>query len=149
LSTEKSAQQRRDCHPGARVVLLLRVTRLLLVGLGGMVGSIARFWLSASVQGASGGSPFPFGTLTVNIIGSFILGIVMTLQLEREIISPEIRVLLGAGFCGGFTTMSTFSYETMYLLQYGNTGTALANVGASLVTCLAAVWAGVLVGRLF
>ncbi len=131
------------------MVLLPRVTRIVLVGIGGMLGSIARFWLSATVQSAVGGTPFPYGTLTVNIIGSFILGIVMTLQMERELISPEIRVLLGAGFCGGFTTMSTFSYETMWLLGDGQTGAALANIVASIVTCLAAVWAGILVGRLF
>src|SRR5262245_57688951 len=94
LSTKNSARTRPDCHSEARGVLVLRVMRILLVGLGGMVGSIARFWLSAAVQGAAGGTPFPYGTLAVNIIGSFILGIVITLQMEREIVSPEIRVLL-------------------------------------------------------
>jgi CrcB protein len=123
------------------------VYRTLLVAFGGLVGSIARYWLSGWAQNASG-SDFPVGTLTVNILGSFILGLVMTMSLERGLISAETRLLLGSGFCGGFTTMSTFSYETLALLQYGNTVPALTNIGLSLASCLTAVWVGSIAGRL-
>jgi len=122
------------------------VYRTLLVALGGLVGSIGRYWLSGWAQNL-GGSDFPVGTLTVNILGSFILGLVMTMSIERGLISPETRLLLGTGFCGGFTTMSTFSYETMALLQYGNTVSALTNIGLSLASCVIAVWVGSIAGR--
>ena len=120
--------------------------RTLLVAFGGLVGSIARYWLSGWAQNV-GGSEFPVGTLTVNILGSFILGLVMTMSIERGLISAETRLLLGTGFCGGFTTMSTFSYETLALLQYGNTASALTNIGLSLASCLIAVWVGSIAGR--
>ena len=94
------------------------------------------------------GSGFPVGTLVVNLLGSFILGVVMTWSLERGLISPEVRILLGTGFCGGFTTMSTFSYETMALVQYDSATRALANVALSLGGCLVSVWLGSLTGRI-
>jgi fluoride exporter len=124
------------------------VYRTLLVATGGLVGSVARYWMAGWVQNLNG-SDFPFGTLAVNVVGSFILGLVMTLALERGLLSAEVRILLGTGFCGGFTTMSTFSYETFALAQYGSPADALSNVALTLVTCLAAVWLGGLVGRLF
>src|SRR6185369_328506 len=100
-----SAPRRRDpAGPHARV------TRTLLVSLGGLVGSVARYWLSGFVQQVSGGE-FPLGTLAVNVLGSFVLGLVMALSLERGVVSPNARILLSVGLCGGFTTMSTFSYE--------------------------------------
>jgi CrcB protein len=123
------------------------VYRTLLVAAGGLVGSVARYWLAGWVQYARG-SDFPIGTLAVNILGSFILGVVMTVSLERGLISAETRILLGTGFCGGFTTMSTFSYETLALLQHGSPAAAFANVGLSLILCLTGVWIGIFVGRL-
>jgi CrcB protein len=122
------------------------VYRTLLVAAGGLVGSVARYWLAGWVQSANG-SNFPLGTLAVNVLGSFILGLVMALSLERGMVSAETRILLGTGLCGGFTTMSTFSYETLALLQSGGTAAALANLGFTLVLCLAAVWAGLIAGR--
>lgn len=109
---------------------------------------MARYWLATWVQDAHGGA-FPFGTLAVNILGSFALGLLMTLALEREIVSPELRLLLGVGFCGGFTTMSTFSHETMALMQNGNAAAGLANIGLSLAACLAGVWLGSVTARAF
>jgi CrcB protein len=123
------------------------VYRTLLVAFGGLVGSVARYWLAGWVQHANG-SAFPFGTLAVNLLGSLIVGMVLTMSLERGMISAETRILLGTGLCGGFTTMSTFSYETLALLQSGSTGAALANVGVTLLGCLFAVWAGSVAGRL-
>jgi CrcB protein len=122
------------------------VYRTLLVAAGGLVGSVARYWLAGWVQSANG-TTFPFGTLAVNVLGSFILGLVVTMSLERGLISADARILLGTGLCGGFTTMSTFSYETLALLQSGGTAAALANLGFTLVLCLTAVWAGMLAGR--
>ena len=122
--------------------------RALLVAVGGLVGSVARYGLAGVVQTAQG-SEFPVGTLAVNILGSFILGLVMTMSLERGLISPEIRILLGTGFCGGFTTMSTFSYESLALLQYGSPASALLNIGVTLGCCLTAVWLGSITGRVF
>jgi len=124
------------------------VYRTLLVALGGLVGSVARYWLAGWVQDMNG-SQFPFGTLAVNLSGSFILGLVMTLALERGLLSADVRILLGTGFCGGFTTMSTFSYETFALFQYGSPVDAVSNIGLTLVSCLSAVWLGALTGRLF
>jgi fluoride exporter len=122
------------------------VYRIFLVAVGGLVGSVARYLLAGWVQNLNG-AQFPFGTLTVNVLGSFILGMVMTLSLERGLISPEVRILLGTGLCGGFTTMSTFSYETVALLQYDNPTAALGNIALSLAGCLASVWLGGLAGR--
>ena len=102
--------------------------------------------MSGGVQ-ALHGSEFPYGTLAVNVLGSFILGLVMTLSLERGLISAETRILLGTGFCGGFTTMSTFSYETLILLQYGSVTAALRNIALSFGACLSAVWLGSVAGR--
>jgi len=79
--------------------------RPVLVAVGGLVGSVARYWLSGLMQ-RMGDGDFPTGTLAVNIIGSFVIGLVMALSLERGRIDEELRILLTTGFCGGFTTMS-------------------------------------------
>ena len=121
--------------------------RTLLVALGGSVGSVARYWLAGWSQSVIG-TPLPGGTLLVNVIGSFILGLLMTLSLERGTIGAEVRILLGAGFCGGFTTMSTFSYETIALAQQGSIATAVAYIGGTLITCIGAAWLGVIAGRM-
>ncbi len=123
------------------------MSRAVLVGVGGLVGSLARYWLAGLVQRLNG-SEFPAGTLTVNVIGSFVVGLVMVLSLERGLLDANMRLLLAVGLCGGFTTMSTFSYETVALLRDGETLLAMANLGASISTCFLAVWLGSLVGRL-
>ena len=115
--------------------------RALLVGGGGFLGSMARYWLAGVVQRWNG-TDFPAGTLAVNILGSFILGAVLALSFDRDLISPNARLFLGAGFCGGFTTMSTFSYETLALLREGSVLAGIGNLTASLVSCLSAVWLG-------
>ena len=118
-----------------------------MVALGGVVGCVARYWLAGFVQ-QLGSSDFPYGTLAVNILGSLVIGVVMTLSLERGLLSAETRVLLATGFCGGFTTMSTFSYETLALLRDGQAALALGNVGASVFGCTAAVWLGQVLARI-
>ena len=121
--------------------------RWVLVGCGGFVGSVARYALSGIVQRWAD-TAFPLGTLAVNVAGSFILGLVAALALERNLIGPETRLLLAVGFCGGFTTMSTLSYETLALLREAGYGAALGNVTLSIVACLTAVWLGDALGRL-
>jgi CrcB protein len=111
-----------------------------------MVGSIARFWLTMWIQ-RLGGTPFPLGTVTVNVLGSFVLGVVLALTLHRGEAAHPLRALLGVGFCGGFTTMSTFSYETVALWQEGQTALAAGNVLLTLVVCVGAVWLGLVAGR--
>ena len=120
--------------------------RVLLVALGGLVGCLARYWLAGVVQ-RLGDHGFPSGTLAVNIVGSLMIGIVMTLSLERGLVDERFRILLTTGFCGGFTTMSTFSYETFALLQGGEQLLAIANTGVTFAACLGAVWLGSVIAR--
>jgi CrcB protein len=123
------------------------VPRTILVGLGGLVGSLARYWLAGVMQRLNG-MDFPVGTLTVNVLGSFVVGVVMVLSLERGLLNADMRLLLAVGLCGGFTTMSTFSYETMALLRDGEMALAFSNLSVTLGLCFLAVWLGGLVGRL-
>jgi CrcB protein len=120
--------------------------RFFLVALGGIVGCVARYWLSGVVQ-RLGDHGFPSGTLAVNIVGSLLIGVVMTLSLERGLVDERLRILLTTGFCGGFTTMSTFSYETFALLQDGENLLAIANTGVTFAACLGAVWLGSIIAR--
>jgi len=122
-------------------------TPILLVAIGGLVGSVARYWLSGIAQSLTGAG-FPSGTLAVNILGSFVVGLVMSLSLDRGLLDDHFRILLTTGFCGGFTTMSTFSYETLALLRDGEQLLALGNVGATFAACLGAVWLGSVLARL-
>jgi fluoride exporter len=117
------------------------------VAVGGLVGSVARYWLAGVVQNFTDHA-FPTGTLAVNVLGSFVIGLVMVLSLERGLLDDELRILLATGFCGGFTTMSTFSYETLALVRDGEGLSALGNVGITLAACFAATWAGAVVARL-
>jgi CrcB protein len=120
----------------------------MLVAVGGLIGSMLRYWLAGVVQRATDGAAFPAGTLVVNVAGSFVIGVVMALSLERGLLNDDLRIFLTTGFCGGFTTMSTFSYETMALLRDGETLLAFGNVGATLGACFGAVWLASVVARL-
>ena len=113
----------------------------LLVALGGLIGSVGRYWLAGLVQSGSD-SPFPLGTLSVNVLGSFVVGLVMALSLDRGLVPANVRLFLATGFCGGFTTMSTFSYETLALVRDGEMLLALGTIGLTLVACLVAVMLG-------
>jgi CrcB protein len=116
--------------------------RILLVGLGGFVGSILRYWLSGLAQNAAAGSVFPIGTLVVNVIGCVAIGALSELAEARGFMSPETRALLIVGLLGGFTTFSAFANETMNALRDGALAVALTNIVLSLAACLAAVWGG-------
>ena len=122
------------------------LSRPALVAIGGVVGCVARYWLSGIVQRLSNHG-FPSGTLAVNVLGSLIIGLVMTLSLERGVLDEDLRLLLTTGFCGGFTTMSTFSYETLALLRDGEHVLALGNTGATFAACLGATWLGTIIAR--
>lgn len=117
------------------------MVRVLLVGLGGCIGSVLRYWLSGAVQQAAG-APFPFGTLAVNVLGSLAIGVLSELADEHQVLTPETHGLLVVGLLGGFTTFSAFANDTVNGLRGGLTVIAVANVVVSVVTCLAAVWLG-------
>ena len=116
------------------------------VALGSAVGGVARFALASLVQQRVGPN-FPAGTLVVNISGSFVLGLVLRYALGTQAITPEVRVLLTTGFCGGYTTFSTFAYDTMLLLEEGQTPRAGLYVMLSVALSLAGAWLGILGGR--
>ena len=114
--------------------------KLLYVGLGGFIGAIGRYWLTGLAQRLSSG--FPLGTLVVNVLGSFVIGFLATLFLEKILVTMEWRLFILIGLLGAFTTFSTFSWESLSLLRNGDWGFALLYVGGNLVGCLLAVWAG-------
>jgi len=119
------------------------VTRILAIAVAGALGALARYGFAGLVQRWAG-ARFPVGTLAVNVAGCFLIGLLATYSLERWSISPTARTALLVGFLGAFTTFSTFSYETLALLREGALWRAGLNVGLSLLLCLAATWAGVM-----
>ena len=119
------------------------------VAAGGALGSMARFWLTGAVAALTG-PRFPYGTLLINILGSFVIGVVagLTLTPERLGMHPDLRIFLMVGICGGFTTFSAFSLQTLELLQAGAVVPALLYVAASVLLCVLFVWFGWALGRL-
>jgi CrcB protein len=124
-------------------------TTWLAVAAGGALGSLARFWLAAAMTALTG-PRFPWGTLLINVAGSAIIGMVAaaTLTPARVAMHPDLRVFLMVGICGGFTTFSAFSLQTLELLQSGDVWPAVGYIAGSIVFCLVAVWTGFLLGRL-
>ena len=119
---------------------------VLLVFAGGGLGALARWWLSSVVQKYT--SPFfPWGTLAVNLLGSLLLGFIMEASAIYGVFTRQQRLLLATGFCGGFTTFSTFSYETFSLLAEGPSLYALANIALNVLGGLAAVYLGMVAAR--
>lgn len=118
---------------------------VLLVAVGGAVGSVARYLVSTAVQ-TRVGLGFPLGTFVVNIVGSFLIGTVFGL-FEAGNLSPRGRLLIGIGFLGGFTTFSTFSYESFVLLTGRSIAFFLTNTLGSVVSGLLACWGGLVVTR--
>jgi len=106
---------------------------LLMVGLGGAAGSILRYWLGGLVQHRLEATGFPAGTLAVNLLGCFAIGALSGVVETRHAFSPDLRLLLGAGLLGGFTTFSAFGNETINLLRAGQSGLAATNVVSSVV----------------
>jgi CrcB protein len=115
----------------------------LWVGVGGVIGTLCRFWLSSAIAGWFG-ELFPWGTLVINVTGSFAIGFFATLTDPQGtlLVRPEMRSFFMIGFCGGYTTFSSFSLQTLRLAQDGQWGAAAVNVVASNVGCLVAVWLG-------
>jgi CrcB protein len=119
---------------------------LLLIGLGGFAGAIARYVVDGAVAERTGGA-FPWGTLAVNVSGSFALGLLFALTAERAILPAEIRGPVLIGFIGAYTTFSTYTLESWRLVETGEIGAALANLIGSVVLGIVAVVAGLAIGR--
>jgi CrcB protein len=123
------------------------MNQLIVVALGGACGAITRFLVSSGIYQWLG-RDFPYGTLVVNVIGSFLMGLLTEgLILHRISIGMEYRAAILIGFIGAFTTFSTFSLETFYLLEQGSVSRAALNIAVSVGGCLLAVWLGLLCGK--
>ena len=121
--------------------------RYVMVLLGGGVGALVRYVLGLAIAERIGGR-FPLGTLVINVTGSFLIGVLMTLFTERLQLHPNWRLLLVVGFLGGYTTFSTFEYETLRAVQDGGKWIGLLNVTGSVVLGYIAVWIGsAIIGR--
>src|SRR5437867_670861 len=118
-----------------------------MVMMGGAFGSLARFVTGTAIMGGFGGR-FPLGTLFVNVTGSFLIGLIMTLLTERWQLHPNWRLLLVVGFLGGYTTFSSFEYETYRAVRDGGKWVGLLNIVGSVVLGYIAVWIGAaIIGR--
>lgn len=115
--------------------------KVLLVGIGGFLGSVARYLVSGFIQDRTG-EIFPFGTLVVNVIGCFVIGALSELAEARAFLSPETRALMVVGVLGGFTTFSAFGNETVNLLRDGEWTFAVMNLLAHAALAIGAVWVG-------
>ncbi len=125
----------------------MSVWNTVLVFLGGGIGATARYGLQGLIYRFAR-STFPYGTLAVNVSGCFIIGFLMVALEERFLINPSIRMFLTIGILGGFTTFTSFSYETVALLRDGELFMGLMNVLASVLLCLAGTGVGVILGKL-
>jgi len=118
----------------------------LSIAAGGAAGALLRFWVSTGTY-ALLGRGFPYGTLAVNVIGSLLMGFLYVFFLERMTVSPEIRGAILIGLLGAFTTFSTFSIETLNLIEQADYMKAVLNILVSVAACLFAAWLGLTVGR--
>ena len=116
------------------------------VAAGGAAGALLRYWVSLGVH-ALAGRGFPWGTLVVNVAGSLAMGVLYVALVERADLDPAWRAGLLIGLLGAFTTFSTFSIETLNLIEQGETVPAALNAAGSVALCLLACWAGIVAGR--
>jgi CrcB protein len=123
-----------------------QLPRLLLIGLAGFVGTLARYWLSGWTARRFG-ETFPAGTLIVNLLGCFLAGLMAYLMFERFVVSPTARTVLLIGLLGGFTTFSSFGLQSFNLLREGEVGLALANILVSNTVGIFMVWLGYSVAK--
>ena len=118
----------------------------MAIAAGGAIGALFRYWVSSGVHNVAGRS-FPYGTLTVNVLGSLLIGLLYVVFNERVELAPHWRALLMVGVLGAFTTFSTFSMETLELLEQRELFKALLNVLLNVVFCIFAAWIGVILTR--
>lgn len=123
------------------------MTTYLAIALGGALGAVSRYWLSTTMERFNG-SQFPLGTFSVNLFGSFLIGVLFIIFAEKLHLSAQWRPLLVIGFLGAMTTFSTFSLDALLLFQQGHYNTALFYVLSSVVLCLFAAFAGMQLTRL-
>ena len=121
--------------------------QLLIVGIGGFIGSIARFWVS-KLNLHWHYLSIPIGTLTVNVLGSLLIGFLAGISAKSEILSPSLRLFLMVGICGGFTTFSSFTNENLTLMQNGQIFSMLLYTGLSLILGFSAVYIGYAISNL-
>jgi fluoride exporter len=122
--------------------------KVLIISVGAVTGALSRYWLGLWAA-ARWGEGFVYGTLLINLLGSFVLGLFLALNLDKGMLTLNLRYLVAVGWCASFTTYSTFSWDTFRYLQEGNLRLAAANVALTLFGCLLATWAGVQVAKLF
>jgi CrcB protein len=121
--------------------------KLTLIGLAGFIGTLSRYWLSGVVARRYG-ETFPMGTLVVNLVGCFLVGLLFYLLQERFLVNQTVRTVVLIGFLGGFTTFSSFGLQTFTLLQDGEFGIAALNILGANVIGLVLVWAGYTLARI-
>ncbi|MHB8534088.1 MAG: fluoride efflux transporter CrcB [Sulfuricaulis sp.] len=122
------------------------MNQVLAIAAGGALGSVLRFWLSTWVHTLAGRG-FPYGTLTVNVLGCLAMGFLLVLFVDRFSDNTVLRAGVLIGVLGGFTTFSSFSIETFNLIEQGAVFKAVLNMAGSLVLCVGATWIGVILGR--
>ncbi len=122
------------------------MTNILIIGIGGFVGAVSRYGLALWI-GQRWGRAFPLGTFVINVSGSFLIGLLMTLMAERFTVNPQWRLLLVVGFLGAYTTFSTFEYETGSLLKDGEWTFAMLNVILSVVAGFVALKLGEVIAK--
>ena len=119
----------------------------LFVFLGGGIGASARYWLSGAVYRFLP-TDFPYGNLVVNTAGCLLIGVLVSSMEERFLVQPGVRVFLAIGILGGFTTFSSFTYETLALFRDGESLRASVNIFSTVIGCLGATWMGMQLGKL-
>jgi CrcB protein len=125
---------------------ITNLLKFIMVGIGGFLGAVARFWLGSYIIGKMG-TRFPYGTFVINISGSFLVGLILTLLEQKGQWSSNWRYLIPIGFIGAYTTFSAFEYETLRSVQEGQFLMSFLNVTLSVVVGFAAVWAGFAAGK--
>jgi CrcB protein len=128
---------------------MLGLKQMLIVGLGGGLGTIARYKLGGFILHRTEAADFPWSTLVVNLIGCFAIGLLAALAERHDLFSPPTRIFLFSGFLGGFTTYSAFAYEGAFLLRKGLGGVALLYTSATVISGFILVWLGMTLVNVF
>ncbi len=122
------------------------MTKTILIGLAGLIGTLLRYWLSGLVA-RQYGETFPWGTMAVNLSGCFVAGVIFYLTEERFLVNPTLRTVIMIGLLGGFTTFSSYGLQTFTLLRDGELGLATLNIGVSNLLGLIMVWTGYVIAK--